>query len=466
MTPDKGNTESLPAAPEDHKGKRDELKADDRRALAEGEHDISAPLIATKPEAKVEAGDKTKAEKPADTKEDEGLPENEWSKQYFGLKQQLKENPSSDGPLMQAALMLLKLAAKYGHYLDLFPGSFAARLDKDEKLKDTKFDKEKADKVIKGDGKDEKTNTDELAALAAAEKQKGEGQSLSQERASTRYVTNALWGINDIDDAGTLAASLLHTKKHVEGAKDIGLYGVAETLNELKTQEKNEKGTILIFATSIMEGEKFVAYATGNGKEYKYYDVKQARAVTFKLDDVNSPIKNQVQLLLALIPNIEEYNQTKEVEVPDKKDLPETTEKSLTEFETNNKNVDTEIKTQEKLAEGARDVAKITTIVATADQNLAAVKKTHEEIKKQADKLDTKIKACQKIMTDLQTKIDAETAGPEEKSSYDTASKNLTTWTAEKKKVDESLTKILGLEEEANKNSVSAKALEISPKKT
>lgn len=240
---------------------------------------------------------------------EEELPDNQWTRYYYDLKAQVDSNPAMQGPLANMALAILLMAAKYSHYFDLMPGKFIARLSEDDDLKDKKFDKvadkDKIDKIVRAKG------TDALALAALKTLQDADklaGKKTGIEKASTRYVTNALWGVDGIDDAASLAANLLHTKKTPGGGDDVGLYNLG-TLDAVKAQPIIPKGTILIFVPNMKRGHKIVAYATGVADGFAYYDIEKegGKVVTFNLRSADSPVKSELGLMAVLVPNTAAY---------------------------------------------------------------------------------------------------------------------------------------------------------------
>lgn len=260
-----------------------------------------------------EADQKAPAEAPKPATEE--IPENKWSQYYYDLKDRVDKNPALQGPLTSMMLALLLMAAKYDHYADLMPGRFVTRLNEDEDLKDKKFDKEKEkdkiEKIVAGQGT-------ESAALENLKKLQEENQKSGKktgvEKACTRYVTNVLWGLDDIDDAASLSAYLLHTKKSTADG-EVGLYNLGK-FNEVKNQENIAKGTILIFVPDLRKGHKIVAYATGNKNEFKYFDIEKegGKVETFNLRSADSPVKSEMGVMAVLTPNTETYKNAKEVE--------------------------------------------------------------------------------------------------------------------------------------------------------
>lgn len=292
------------------------VKAQTGEAI-KAEGDKAAKTVVSEADQKAPA----ESQKPAT----EEIPDNKWSRYYYDLKDQVDKNPALQGPLTNMMLALLLMAAKYDHYADLMPGRFAERLETDEDLKDKKFDKEKdkdkIDKIVAGQGT-------ESAALESLKKLQEEnqksGKKTGAEKACTRYVTNVLWGVDGIDDAASLSAYLLHTKKSSADG-EVSLYNSGK-FNEIKNQENIDKGTILIFVPDLKKGHKIVACATGNKDEFKYFDVEKDgdQVVIFNLRSANSPVKSELGVMAVLIPNTEAYKNAKapEPENPSEPDKP------------------------------------------------------------------------------------------------------------------------------------------------
>ncbi len=271
-----------------------------------------APLAADKKavtgqaaEAIGEASDTTaKAVTETGEGEDE-LPDNQYTRYYYDLKDRLEKNPNMKGPLTNMILSILLLAAKYGHYADMMPGRFSERLDTDENLKDKKLDKDQAEKVCEGKGETEEAT---LAKLAEAEKKLG--KKLDTDKASTKYACNILWGIDDIENSDSLAAYLKHTVKATADGS-VPIYEVS-TLEKIKQQENIARGTILIFIPDL--GSKVVAFATGVEDEFKYFDADTDKPEIFHLRGDDSKVKSGMGLMIALTPNTEAYKTAQEVQ--------------------------------------------------------------------------------------------------------------------------------------------------------
>lgn len=281
-----------------------------------------SPEAVKAPEAEARRAEGDKAAQAAVTKppvapfeNPEDLPDNEWSRQYYDMQKQVKENPNMQGPLMAFALAALKLAAKYAKYTDMMPGAFSGRVAKSEELKDVKLDPKRAaelvDAHVNKKGKSEENVKKELEALK--EKEKTGGPKLGIERAATKFVTGVLWNIDDFTDTGTLAANLLHTTK---GGQPLykEMDGTKDDINKLAPSDV-QRGTLIIFIPKFENGEKVVAYATGVEDEFKYYDLESPSdpVKTFKLRDSDSPLKSsKTTVQMVLLPNIKAYMDAKE----------------------------------------------------------------------------------------------------------------------------------------------------------
>lgn len=295
-------------APADPTKPKAEVKAETGKAVQGAADDVAKGNVkptdtTTKPQ---EAPKAQEVQKPAE----EELPDNKWTRYYYDLKAQVDSDPAMQGPLANMALAILLMAAKYSYYFDLMPGKFVARLSEDEDLKDKKFDKvadkDKIDKIVSAKG------TDALALAALKKLQDADklaGKKTGIEKASTRYVTNALWEVDGIDDAASLAANLVHTKKTPAEGADVCLYNLG-TLEAVKSQEIITPGTILIFVPDKRRGHKIVAYATGNKDEFKYYDIEKPgddKIQKFYLRNADSPVKSELGLMAVLVPNTVAY---------------------------------------------------------------------------------------------------------------------------------------------------------------
>lgn len=304
--------QDLPAIPEEGATSPAQAAAAERGSFGEAVAGPTATPAATP----------TAVETPPETvKGPEGeLPDNRWSKKYYELKAQLEQNPAQRGSISNLLLALYLMAAKYAHFADLMPGHFMNTVTKDEDLLGKKLDpkneanKEKIGKIVGSKGSEElaKKNLEKMM-----EADKAAGRKTSIERASTRYLTNLLWGIDDIDDAATLTATLLHTKK-LTSEGEVALYNVGNFQN-VRNQENIAKATILIFIPEpIKTGNKIVAYATGNKDEFEYFDPEKGKQ-EFNLRAPDAPITSDYRLCAILLPNTEAYD--KAVELP-----PEVTE--------------------------------------------------------------------------------------------------------------------------------------------
>jgi|GEM_PF-2301887 len=361
--------QEVPKKPENPSvaGKRSEVKED-----ASKKRQVT-------PEPSKDLADVKAPEKPMDNPED--LPDNEWSKQYYDLKQQLNDNPTMKGPLMDFALAALRLAAKYAKYTDMFPGQFADRVDNSDALKDKALNKEQADKIVdahlNNKGKSEADTVKYLAEMK--EKEKSGGSKLGIERAATKFVTNVLWNNDDFNDVGALAAHLKHTVKG-----NVPLYQ-AITTDDLVQQSPVPKGTLLVFVPNPQNGEKVVAYATGNADEFKYYNLESTGnpVVTFKLNDNDSPLKKAtVPMLMILSPNIQVFKDAKE-EAPAETstetkvvNIDEATTKSMDKIDAGNKNVSQMIEEYKKKA----NPANLATLKTAAKSNFDAAEKVYKEV--------------------------------------------------------------------------------------
>ncbi len=231
--------------------------------LAPPEVDPNAPKAPEKPAEKPkEEVDKLQAQIDA-------LPDGAMKEACKNMYQQLKEDPASGGPLMVGVLKLTMMAAKAGVMLDSLPYSYHRRLDK---MEDKKFEEKDIPEIMS-------TSRDESRETPTDDQKKAFGP--SQDRASAKYVCNAMWGKDfDIESTDELAAKLLKTKNK-EGGKP--LYMPAQKV-ELKKMGM-PYGTVLIFKPEFKDPMRFAAVATGHGDEFKYYDAKTNSVQVLSLKD-------------------------------------------------------------------------------------------------------------------------------------------------------------------------------------
>ncbi|MBI5754368.1 hypothetical protein HZA40_04465 [Candidatus Peregrinibacteria bacterium] len=368
-------------------------------------------------------GDKTAKDVAPDAskeKKNEGeeeMPDNKWSQAYHDLEAQLKANPGMQGPLSTFALAMLRLAAKYSNYVDLMPGRFETTITTSEEYKDKSLDGKQLDAVLKGDKA--KAEVDTLKDLKEkAEKEKTAGHKLGRERASTKFVTNVLWGFDDIEDTTTLAASLIHTTK-----SDVALYEVS-TLDKIKSGSP-KKGTLIVFVPDLSKGEKVVAYATGVADEFKYFDIEDATKPvhTFKLSDADCPVKKMIGLMTVLVPNIDNFKaapdekaegEAKPADAPEAAKLTpvESVKKSFEDIEAKNRGMSDLIALYEKNPIPL-DVTKIKT---EASNNVKFIEETMAGLKIQVDSLN--IDELKKAEVAAEQKSRAPAATDADKSAY------------------------------------------------
>lgn len=243
----------------------------DPNAAARREVDPLAPQSA--PPAAPAAAKKT-AEKPKETVDKvqaqiDALPDGAMKEACKNMYQQMKEDPGSGGPLMAGVLKLTMMCAKAGVMLDSLPYSYHRRLDK---MEDKKFEEKDIPEIMS-------TSRDESRETPTDDQKKAFGP--SQDRASAKYVCNAMWGKDfDIESTDELAAKLLKTKNK-EGGKP--LYMPAQKV-ELKRMGM-PYGTVLIFKPEFKDPMRFAAVATGHGDEFKYYDAKTNSVQVLSLKD-------------------------------------------------------------------------------------------------------------------------------------------------------------------------------------
>ncbi|MEK7086046.1 MAG: hypothetical protein AAB953_03465 [Patescibacteria group bacterium] len=329
------------------------------------------------------------------------LPDNQYTRYYYDLKDRLEKNPNLQGPLTNMILSILLLAAKYGHYADMMPGRFAERLDTDEDLKDKKLNKDQAEKVCEGKGETEEAT---LAKLAEAEKKLG--KNFDMDKASTKYACNILWGIDDIDNAASLAASLKHTGKETSDGS-VSIYEIS-TLEKIKQQDDIARGTILIFIPDLKKGAKIVAFATGAKDEFKYFDADTDKPEIFHLRGDDSKVKSDFGLM-AFTPNTEAYKAAQEIQPEGETpaaaptegaqtldDFKKTADAALSRLEKDNQSLETML-TDLELNPNSDNLIYLLT---SAEATEADAQKTLTDIQKQADASKSKLSAEEQKVID------------------------------------------------------------------
>jgi hypothetical protein len=406
-----------------------------------------------KGKADVVAGEALKSDEktpmtPAENPED--LPDNQWSRQYYELKAQIAGDSNMQGPMMAFTLMALKLAAKYAKYFDMMPGAFANRVNNSEELKDKKLEKEEADKLVAAHLKEktpaeiEKAEADAKKALDELKKaEEKAGHKLGVERASTKFVTNVLWGNDNFNDTGTLVASLLHTSKG-----EVNLYNQI-TPDELAAKSPVPRGTLVVFVEDPLKGDKLMAYATGSEDEFKYYDLEDPSnpIKTFRLKDATSPLKKPKTLIqMILSPNVEAYRNAKETPVAE---TAEETETALNKIKADNEAVAKKIKDKDPEAKTAATAA-----LKAANEKYSSM----EALSKSEEYDEAKLKVAE---AEAKAKADAKEATTEEKEAYTKAQEN----SAAAKKFKENFEKMRKLRDEAQKNNDEVNKPPVDPEK-
>jgi len=224
--------------------------------------DAPKPGETPKPEEPPKPADAPKegdaADKPG-TSDD--LPPGKGKEMYEAIKEVVGEKP---GPIGLMFLALARLMAKYEGVFSDFLDGFDKKLDSGDLAKE-KLSQEDAANL-------KKKLADSNRPVINPDQYKG----LGEEESSTKYACEAL-GVSIVKSSEVLAARL----KHLDITTDKIAYGNI-TFENLKKGVK--KGTVLVFKTQDIGGQKIVAVATGNGDEFEYFNSKSEKVETFKLN--------------------------------------------------------------------------------------------------------------------------------------------------------------------------------------
>jgi hypothetical protein len=260
---------------------------------AEGEAAAKGVLKPNPEAAREEAGEKTGREalKPEAFK-DEDRP----SGAQTDIVKEMEN--LDDGPVKDFMTALAKFMRKYGMLIDFVPGFFV----KDAPEIALKGDEE-ARMLAGKKGTEREADALKFMKEYTAHKEKN-AEPINAGKASTRFVALSLWGINNFSDPKALAGRLKSAKNPTSKENLYRKFedGVTEFLEASKpekyTDDKGKErtrprypyGSILIFTENNLgkPGEEIVAYATGNGNEFKYY--KDGKVETMPLGDMKTAL--------------------------------------------------------------------------------------------------------------------------------------------------------------------------------
>ncbi len=200
--------------------------------------------------------------------------------------------------VIEFAITLCAFMGQYAHLVDRIPGNYRKSLNEGDLGKEKFSDKQRKrskeqrkrlkEQMLKGVPKD----YEDFYALYGSYNSKTK---LDASMTSTLFVSYMLFGsggdVDHLTNHKVLAAKLAHES----GYKD-------STLLSLKRQKIIPEGTVIFFSKNLKSGI-IVAYATGNRKEFKYFVPKSKKPKTFQLDGADSPIRSELNLLAAFVPN-------------------------------------------------------------------------------------------------------------------------------------------------------------------
>lgn len=238
-------------------------------------------------EAKAKADEAANKEKEALAK----IPEGEGKEIFLKVKKDL-EARGETGPLVNGFLAIFALLAQYGGLMDLLPGRFEEKV----KEKTDKFSDEET-RMIKAALAKKELKAEAEAAIKAKLLEEGKGKKVESERASTKYASHMLWGIDNIEDSVTLLSKLQKTTETI-GSEQKNIY------EEVKFIALGSKeipfGTVIVFTKDIAVGQRLVAFATGDKDQFRYFDGESV--VTFNLSSPDSPIKSPLAVRMCMRP--------------------------------------------------------------------------------------------------------------------------------------------------------------------
>lgn len=190
---------------------------------------------------------------------------------YDKIKAAVGENPS---PIGKIFLMLASLMAKFQGAFTEWGDGFDKSLDKGDLAKEKIGDVNKLKEKLKGQ--------------LSKEVDPKEYEKLGTEEASAKYVSQVL-GIDPVAGNSLVLAAKL---KHLDPSKDDLGYE-STTLDNL--QKKGvKKGTIVIFKTKMLGGQKIVAIATGNNDEFQYYNSSTNKVDRFFINQTEGDGKSPI----------------------------------------------------------------------------------------------------------------------------------------------------------------------------
>lgn len=236
--------------------------------------DAAASALTTPPgpTPKTPEAGKDASVKPAE----KGKPAESYQGILMEIKDAFEKAGVANSPLASGFLALAGMLLKLGICLDFIPGHYEAKIKKNtEELSD-------AEKKAVKDALEKKARQE----VSEAEKKKlaDENKGLEGiERATTKYAAKVLWGLDNIDNSENLFAKLRNSK---DNGND--LYETT-TLQAMKTSGY-PYGALITFANQATEGNKIVAFATGNQDEFEYFDLKKGAAVRFNANAPDSPV--------------------------------------------------------------------------------------------------------------------------------------------------------------------------------
>jgi hypothetical protein len=265
----------------------------------EAAEETAKPLVG---DAENPDDDKEKPDEKVDPYKD--IPEGVYKAQYIAMKQEIDANPSLKGtPAANLVLAFLLLAAKFGKIADAIPGRFRARLREDEVLNKERLDEKEIDAIKNGLelASDEDSKSKETAVKLKA-------SDYGAEEASVRFLCAGLWRtsaisgdatvnepFNDVRDASTLGARLMHTTRTVGGVTKP-YYDSAKNITDL-AKSGVKPGTVIIFSNfsfanagsveNFKDAGKVAAYSIGDGN-FRYYNAQKGSAETINIKEIGS----------------------------------------------------------------------------------------------------------------------------------------------------------------------------------
>lgn len=255
--------------------------------LIKGKPGETDPKTKEAEEAKAKADEAARKEQEAIAR----IPEGEGKQIFLKVKKDL-EARGATGPLVQGFLSVFAYLAQYGGLMDLLPGRFEGTV----KEKTDKFSDEEA-KMIKAALAKKELKAEAEAAIKAKLLEEGKGKKVESERASTKYASHMLWGIDNIEDSVTLLSKLQKTTETV-GNEQKNIYEQAEFITI--GSKEIPFGTVIVFTKDIAVGQELVAFATGDKDQFRYFDGESV--VTFNLSSQDSPIKSPLAVRMCMRP--------------------------------------------------------------------------------------------------------------------------------------------------------------------